>query len=60
MVRGEMKKYQEDHIRERLDLLGRLLGSVRLLDMHLSEDHQIDWYVEQFLKGNYQFASAGA
>jgi pyruvate,water dikinase len=60
MVRGEMKKYQEDHLLERLDLLGRLLGSVRLLDMHLSEDHQIDWYVEQFLKGNYQFASAGA
>jgi pyruvate,water dikinase len=56
MVRGEMKKYQEDHLRERLDLLGRLLGSVRLLDMHLSEDHQIDWYVEQFLRGNYQFS----
>jgi hypothetical protein len=28
---------------------------VRLLDMHLSEDHQIDWYVEQFLRGNYRF-----
>jgi pyruvate,water dikinase len=57
MVRGEMKKYREEHLLGRLDLLGRLLGSVRLLDMHLSEDRQVDWYVEQFLKGNYRFAS---
>jgi pyruvate,water dikinase len=60
MVRGEMKKYQEEHLRERLDLLGRLLGSVRLLDMHLSGDHQIGWYVEQFLRGNYRFEAKTA
>jgi len=55
MVRGEIKKYQESVLVEKLDLLGRLLGSVRLLDMHLADDRQVDWYVEQFIQGNYQF-----
>jgi pyruvate,water dikinase len=55
MVRGEIKKYEESFLVERLDMLGRLLGSVRLLDMHLADDRQVDWYVEQFVQGNYQF-----
>jgi hypothetical protein len=29
---------------------------VRLLDMHLADDRQVDWYVEQFMQGNYQFS----
>jgi pyruvate,water dikinase len=57
MVRGEIKKYQEGFLVEKLDLLGRLLGTVRLLDMHLAEDRQVDWYVEQFMRGNYQFST---
>jgi pyruvate,water dikinase len=57
MVRGELKKYQCTVVEEKLDLLGRLLGSVRLLDMVLSEDQQVEWYQEQFLKGNYAFES---
>jgi len=57
MVRGEIKKYQEGLLVEKLDLLGRLLGTVRLLDMHLAEDRQVDWYVEQFMRGNYQFST---
>jgi pyruvate,water dikinase len=55
MVRGEIKKYEEALLVETLDHLGRLLGSVRLLDMHLGDDRQVDWYVEQFMRGNYQF-----
>jgi pyruvate,water dikinase len=57
MVRGEIKKYEEKFLVEKLDLLGRLLGSVRLLDMHLADDRQVDWYVEQFMQGNYQFST---
>jgi pyruvate,water dikinase len=59
MVRAEIKKYQKAFLIEKLDLLGRLLGSVRLLDMHLADDRQVDWYVEQFMQGNYQFKAAG-
>ncbi|MCD4788034.1 MAG: hypothetical protein K8R09_07430, partial [Desulfobacterales bacterium] len=48
MVRGELKKFDQALIEEKLDMIGRLLGSVRLLDMVLSDDGQIDWYVEEF------------
>jgi pyruvate,water dikinase len=60
MVRGEIKKYEEAALVEKLDLLGRLLGAVRLLDMHLSDDRQVDWYVEQFMRGNYRFEAETA
>lgn len=55
MIRGEIKKYGQSPLEEKLDMIGRLLGSVRLLDMVLSEDRQVDWYVEQFFRGNYAF-----
>ena len=57
MIRGELKKYDRALIEKKLDMIGRLLGSVRLLDMVLSDDGQIDWYVEQFFKGNYTFSA---
>lgn len=55
MVKGELKKYDQDIIQDKLDMLGRLLGAIRLLDMVLSDDGQIDWYVNEFFKGNYTF-----
>ena len=55
MVRGQMKKYAMDQLAGTLDLLGRLLGAVRLLDMVLADDRQVQWYVEEFFKGNYAF-----
>jgi len=55
MVRGTIKKYGAEALEEKLDLLGRLLGSVRLLDMVLSDSRQIDWYVQAFAEGNYAF-----
>jgi pyruvate,water dikinase len=55
MVRGEIKKYECALMQEKLDMLGRLLGAVRLLDMVLSDAGQIDWYVDEFFKGNYTF-----
>lgn len=56
MVRGEIKKYGQSDLKQKLDMVGRLLGAVRLLDMMLSDDGQIAWYVEEFFKGNYAFA----
>jgi len=55
MVRGEIKKYECTLMQEKLDIVGRLLGAVRLLDMVLSDAGQIDWYVDEFFKGNYTF-----
>ena len=55
MVRGEIKKYDCFDLQEKLDMVGRLLASVRLLDMVLSDDGRVEWYVEEFFKGNYTF-----
>lgn len=55
MVRGEVKKYSQTDLKQKLDMVGRLLGAVRLLDMLLSDDGQIGWYVDEFFKGNYAF-----
>ncbi|MFZ2444913.1 MAG: PEP/pyruvate-binding domain-containing protein [Syntrophobacteraceae bacterium] len=55
-VRGEIKKYECDVLLEKLDMVGRLLGSVRLLDMVLSDEGRIDWYVDEFMNGNYTFS----
>jgi pyruvate, water dikinase len=55
MVRGEIKKYDCAIMQAKLDMVGRLLGAVRLLDMVLSDDGRIDWYVDEFMKGNYTF-----
>ena len=57
MVRGELKKFDHTLIEEKLDMIGRLLGSVRLLDMVLPDDGQLEWYVEEFFKGNYTFSA---
>ncbi len=55
MVRGEIKKYSQTDLKQKLDMVGRLLGAVRLLDMLLADDGQIGWYVDEFFKGNYTF-----
>jgi pyruvate, water dikinase len=54
-VQGRLKKYDQQRTSDKLNMLGRLLGSVRLLDMVLSEDRQVEWYVSEFMKGNYAF-----
>lgn len=58
MVRAELKKFEAMVIEKKLDMLGRLLASVRLLDMVLSDDGEVDWYAEQFMNGNYNFQTA--
>ncbi len=53
MVRGELKKYLSRNFEEKLDMLGRLLGYVSYLDSVAMDEETVDWYVDQFLKGNY-------
>ncbi|MBI5601845.1 MAG: pyruvate, phosphate dikinase [Deltaproteobacteria bacterium] len=55
MIKGELKKHNSYIIQEKLDLIGRLMGSVRLLDMLLDQDNRIEWYRNEFFKGNYTF-----
>ncbi|MGE4553469.1 MAG: PEP/pyruvate-binding domain-containing protein, partial [Desulfovibrionaceae bacterium] len=55
LVRGVIKKHAAEVLTGKLDMLGRLLGAMRLLDMMLSSDGQIEWYADQFFAGNYAF-----
>ncbi len=55
MLVAEMKKYDLPRLENKLDLIGRLLGSIRLLDMVLTDDGELPWYVDEFLRGNYTF-----
>jgi pyruvate,water dikinase len=55
LVRGVIKKYECRLMQDKLEMLGRLMGAVRLLDMVLSDDGSIDWYADAFMEGNYSF-----
>ncbi len=39
-----------------LDMLGRLLGATRLMDMYLKTEDQVKPFVEDFFNGRYHFA----
>jgi pyruvate,water dikinase len=55
LLKAEMRKYDIDRLTEKLDQIGRLLGSVRRLDMVLSDNEELSWYEDEFFKGNYSF-----
>ncbi|MEJ2096731.1 MAG: PEP-utilizing enzyme [Deltaproteobacteria bacterium] len=40
-----------------LEMLGRLLGATRLMDMYLKDDRMIEGFVDDFMRGRYDFAS---
>ena len=40
---------------EKLDMLGRLLGASRLLDMYLKDERMVDTFASDFLNGRYHF-----
>lgn len=42
-----------------LDLLGRLMACSSQLDMYMESEESMEWYVAQFLQGNYRFENPG-
>ena len=40
-----------------LDMLGRLLGASRLMDMYLKDPAKVEGFVDDFMQGRYHFAS---
>jgi len=55
MVIADIKGASKKGTEHRLDILGRLLGCTRQLDMAISSLDAKDWYVKEFLAGNYSF-----
>lgn len=46
-----------DEVAHALDMVGRLLGASRLMDMYLKDDAMVDAYVDDFIEGRYHFSN---
>jgi pyruvate,water dikinase len=42
-----------------LDMLGRLLGATKLMDMVLEDDSMVELFVDEFFQGRYSFSQEG-
>lgn len=52
-VEATLQRYDREETAEKLDLLGRLLASCRLLDMTLTNQDEVDRFTAAFFEGNY-------
>ena len=57
LLKAMFARHDASATAERLDFLGRLLASSKLLDMTLSSQQDIELYCDEFFKGNYGFLS---
>jgi pyruvate,water dikinase len=53
LVRGRFRKFGCEETEQRLEMLGRLMGFVRQMDMIMSDDEMVDLLAGRFLAGNY-------
>lgn len=57
LVNAWFKKAPAEDTENRLDILGRLMACSGQLDMYMTSREVMQWYVRQFLEGNYSFAA---
>ncbi len=57
LVDGQLGHEDEKAIRQKLDIIGRLLGATRLMDMYLKDHTMVERFVEEFMNGRYHFAT---
>ena len=55
LVDAEFTSADQETTAEKLDMLGRLLGATRLMDMYLKDASMVDRFVDDFMKGRYHF-----
>jgi pyruvate,water dikinase len=53
LLEASISRYDRESLEEKLDLLGRLLASSRLLDMNITDQEQIERAVAAFFRGEY-------
>jgi pyruvate,water dikinase len=56
LVNAWFKKAPAERTEANLDILGRLMVSTNQLDMYMTSEAAMKWYVLQFLRGNYGFS----
>jgi pyruvate,water dikinase len=55
LVNAWFKKAPAADMEFHLDILGRLMACTSQLDMYMTSSSVMNWYVQQFLEGNYSF-----
>jgi pyruvate,water dikinase len=54
LVTAWYKGYMKDACKEKLEILGKLMGCARQLDMLTADVHKVNYYIENFIGGNYR------
>jgi len=57
LIDSRFKTGDQPAVEAALDMVGRLLGATRLMDMYLKDDSDVGALVEEFMNGRYHFAS---
>ena len=57
LVDAQLKAADRQTMEHKLDMLGRLLGATRLMDMYLKDASMVETYADEFMDGRYHFAS---
>ncbi|CAB5150288.1 PEP/pyruvate binding domain protein [Olavius algarvensis associated proteobacterium Delta 3] len=57
LVDAQLRAADRKTTENKLDMLGRLLGATRLMDMYLHDESMVDRYAEEFMNGRYHFAT---
>jgi len=57
LIDAQIKEGQRDEMEYNLDLIGRLLGATRLMDMYLKDSTMVTVFVDEFINGRYHFAT---
>jgi pyruvate,water dikinase len=60
LVNAWFKNAAADDTAARLDIIGRLMACTSQLDMYMTSDEVMNWYVQQFMTGNYAFIGTDA
>ncbi|WP_457574852.1 PEP/pyruvate-binding domain-containing protein [Desulfolithobacter sp.] len=57
LLDGRVGDMDCETLSRQLDMLGRLLGSTKLMDMVLHDEHDVDVAVQAFFQGRYNFSA---
>jgi len=55
LLNATLKGLPVKELEDKLDMVGRLLGCSRLLDMAMDNEATMEWFVAAFQRGNYSF-----
>jgi len=55
LVDGQLKGVDRNATLSKLEMIGRLLGATRLMDMYLKDESDVDCFAADFMAGRYHF-----